>query len=57
MRRSNSAANSVTSGDDTEHGGRPARSVAGAGGTGTPIQSRSFRILQWMTGADQDDGE
>ncbi|OWA51666.1 hypothetical protein BV898_16142 [Hypsibius exemplaris] len=54
LRRSNSAANSVTSGDEQE-GVRAARPSGNTAGTGAPIQSRSFRILQWMTGADEDD--
>lgn len=35
-----------------------ARSETGSDKAGSaPIQSRSFRILQWMTGADEDPGE
>ncbi|GAV00657.1 hypothetical protein RvY_11476 [Ramazzottius varieornatus] len=50
-RRTNSTSSSVRSDDDPDM----PRYKGVNGEKAAPIQSRSFKILQWMTGADQDD--
>lgn len=50
-RRTNSTASSVNSNDDSDM----QRFKGVNGEKAAPIQSRSFKILQWMTGADQDE--